>query len=68
MIGLPLELIYDIYGSFLLGGLLHKISCKLRPYEANKGQTDALVASALARLHQSVAAYENHFYQLERGI
>ena len=58
MNGLPLELIYDIYGSFLLGGLLRKIGCKLRPYEAIKGQTDALIKDALRRLHQSIARGE----------
>ncbi len=59
MTGMPLELIYDIYGSFLLGGLLHKIGCKLRPYAVNPGQTDELIASALARLHQCIAAGES---------
>ncbi len=59
MTGLPLELIYDIYGTFLLGGLLRKIGCKLRPYEINQGQTDALIASALARLHQCIADGES---------
>jgi len=56
--GLPLELIYEIYGSFLLGGLLRKIGCKLRPYEAIKGQTDALMANSLRLLHQCIARGE----------
>jgi predicted nucleotide-binding protein (sugar kinase/HSP70/actin superfamily) len=59
MKGLPLELLYEIYGSFLLGGLLRKMGCKLRPYEANQGQTDALLADALGRLHQCFARGES---------
>ncbi len=55
MSSLPFELIYEVYSSFLLGGLLRKIGCKLRPYERDKGQTDRLIADALRRLHRCIA-------------
>jgi predicted CoA-substrate-specific enzyme activase len=53
--GFPLELIYDIYCSYLFGGLLRKFGCKLRPYEAVAGETDRVIASALQKLHRCLA-------------
>ena len=53
--GFPLDLIYDIYCSYLLGGLLRKIGCKLRPYEAVSGEADRLIESSLRRLHSCLA-------------
>jgi predicted nucleotide-binding protein (sugar kinase/HSP70/actin superfamily) len=56
MMGLPLEAIYDIFCGFLLGGLMRKMGCKLRPYELNRGQTDQVLAAGRLRLHQCIAA------------
>jgi predicted nucleotide-binding protein (sugar kinase/HSP70/actin superfamily) len=59
MKGLPLELIHDIYCSYLLGGLLRKIGCKLRPYEKNPGQTDRVIENARLRLYRCIANGES---------
>jgi predicted nucleotide-binding protein (sugar kinase/HSP70/actin superfamily) len=58
MKGLPLELIHDIYCSYLLGGLLRKIGCRLRPYERSPGQTDRVIEDARRRLHRCIATGE----------
>ena len=58
MKGLPLELIHDIYCSYLLGGLLRKIGCRLRPYERNPGQTDQAIEDARLRLYRCIATGE----------
>jgi predicted CoA-substrate-specific enzyme activase len=59
MKGLPLELIHDIYCSYLLGGLLRKIGCRLRPYERKPGQTDRIIEDARLRLYRCIAAGES---------
>ena len=46
----PLELIHDVYCSYLLGGLLRKIGCRLRPYERNPGETERAIEDARLRL------------------
>lgn len=56
--GLPLELIHDIYCSYLLGGLLRKIGCRLRPYERNPGQTNRVIENARLELARCIAAGE----------
>jgi len=59
MKGLPLELIHDIYCSYLLGGLLRKIGCRLRPYERSSGETDRVVEEARLMLHRCITEGES---------
>jgi predicted nucleotide-binding protein (sugar kinase/HSP70/actin superfamily) len=42
-IEVSLKLPINIYFAFMFGGLLRKIGCKLRPYEREKGRTDAMI-------------------------
>ena len=56
MTGLPLELIHDVYCSYLLGGLLRTMGCKLRPYERTPGDTDRAIEAARFRIFQCIAA------------
>jgi predicted nucleotide-binding protein (sugar kinase/HSP70/actin superfamily) len=58
MKGLPLELIHEIYCSYLLGGLLRKIGCRLRPYERSPGQTNRVIEDARLRLYRCIAKGE----------
>ena len=58
MKGLALELIHDVYCSYLLGGLLRKIGCRLRPYESNSGQTERVIEGARLRLSRCIATGE----------
>lgn len=41
------------YLAFLIGGYMRKIECKLRPYEIQKGQTDAVVKKSMEFLYQA---------------
>jgi predicted CoA-substrate-specific enzyme activase len=53
--GFPLEVIYNVYCAYLLGGLLRCIGCRLRPYESSHGQTDCLIDEARQRLYRCIA-------------
>ncbi len=54
MRGMPFELIYDTYCSYLLGGLLRKMACKIRPYEIIPGQTDQLIEQSRQQLYHCI--------------
>lgn len=41
------------YMAFLFGGYMRKIECKLRPYEKQKGQTDAVVKKSMELLYKT---------------
>lgn len=43
----------NIYMSYMLGGLIRKIGCKLRPYEARKGETDAAIEQGISLLESA---------------
>ena len=58
MKGLPLELVHDVYCSYLLGGLLRTMGCKLRPYERNPGDTDRAIERARFRIFRCIATGE----------
>jgi predicted nucleotide-binding protein (sugar kinase/HSP70/actin superfamily) len=59
MRGLAFELIHDIYCSYLMGGLLRRIGCKLRPYERNPGETDRVIEEARLRLYRCINTGES---------
>jgi predicted nucleotide-binding protein (sugar kinase/HSP70/actin superfamily) len=46
----------DAYLSYLLSGLIRRLACRIRPYELERGRTDAAVAAAMDLL---VPAFEN---------
>ncbi len=54
MRSMPFELIYEVYCSYLLGGFLRKIGCKIRPYEIIPGQTDRIIEQSRNRLYQCI--------------
>jgi predicted CoA-substrate-specific enzyme activase len=37
----------NAYFAFMLGGMLRKISCKIRPYELNSGETDRILMKSI---------------------
>ncbi|MDZ7372941.1 MAG: acyl-CoA dehydratase activase [candidate division KSB1 bacterium] len=51
--GMPLPLLVDIYCGYLLGGLLQKLVCKVRPRERNRGDCDEVLALAVQRLRDA---------------
>ncbi len=40
---LSIKLPVNVYFSYMFGGLIRKIGCKIRPYEKNKGETDRVI-------------------------
>jgi predicted CoA-substrate-specific enzyme activase len=40
----------NAYFAYLFGGLLRKVGCQIRPYEVNKGETDAAIKNATSIL------------------
>ncbi|UCE04709.1 MAG: hypothetical protein JSW07_13915, partial [bacterium] len=59
MRGFPYEVIYDVYCSYLLGGLLRRLGCKIRPYEIIPGQTDQLIEAARQKLYRCIKKGES---------
>ena len=53
--GLPEKLRRELWWAFLAADVLQKMECKVRPYEKNPGQTDALVADWVHRLTRTFA-------------
>jgi predicted nucleotide-binding protein (sugar kinase/HSP70/actin superfamily) len=67
MTSLPYDLIYNVYLAYLLGGLLRRIVCKIRPYEINPGETDRLLEKSRKELYEcfrNKTSKENEFKQI----
>ncbi len=45
----------DTYLAYLLGGILRRLACRIRPYEAHAGDTDRVVQASHAALVQAFA-------------
>ena len=41
---------YYAYFAYLLGGLIRKLGCRIRPYEVGRGKTDEVIARSIALL------------------
>ncbi|MFW5849606.1 MAG: acyl-CoA dehydratase activase [Spirochaetota bacterium] len=54
------------YFAYQFGGWLRRIACRVRPYEVNRGQTDALVAAWRARFETLFEYKGNRFRALRR--
>ncbi len=54
MIDLKKSVLIDIYQAYLLGGLLQKMGCKVRPRELNRGVTDALLQQSVDQLASAI--------------
>ncbi len=52
------RMILDAFHSYLLGGLLRKITCRIRPYEVNAGSADAFEAQNLKEIAQALEKHE----------
>lgn len=50
MMDLSIKMPVNTYFAYMFGGYLHKLGCKLRPYENIKGQTDRAIEKSLALL------------------
>ncbi|MFQ5603376.1 MAG: acyl-CoA dehydratase activase [bacterium] len=55
----PVEVIYDVYCSYLLGGLIRRIGCKIRLHELVTGQTNQVIEEARERLYSCIANGES---------
>jgi predicted CoA-substrate-specific enzyme activase len=44
---------YNAYFAYLLGGLIRKVGCRIRPYEINRGETDAAIAGCIRILENA---------------
>lgn len=67
MNGLRYDLIYNVYLAYLLGGLLRRIVCKIRPFEIKPGETDKILEESRQKLYdcfQSKTSKEEIFKQI----
>jgi predicted nucleotide-binding protein (sugar kinase/HSP70/actin superfamily) len=44
---------YYAYFAYLLGGLIRKVGCKIRPYEVNRGKTDEVIDQSIRILESA---------------
>ena len=44
---------YYAYFAYLLGGLIRKVGCKIRPYEIIRGETDDAIEKSIRILEQA---------------
>ena len=56
--GMPNKARINLWKALLLGDIFRKISCKIRPYEINKGETDKVIEKHMDRISE-------YFRQLE---
>jgi predicted nucleotide-binding protein (sugar kinase/HSP70/actin superfamily) len=49
----PIEVITDVYIGYLLGGLLRKIACRIRPYEIVPGTTNKIIEKGRQLLYDT---------------
>ncbi len=57
--GLAFEVIVDVYFSYLTGGLLRRLGCRLRPYEIVDGMADRILQEGLDALYRTIARGES---------
>lgn len=50
---LSLKVPLNVYFSYMFGGLVRKMGCRLKPYETNTGQTDAVIADSIGILERA---------------
>ena len=49
----PIEVITDVYIGYLLGGLLRRVACRIRPYEIRSGETDYIIEEGRMLLYDT---------------
>jgi predicted CoA-substrate-specific enzyme activase len=50
---------YDAYFGYLFGGMLRRIGCMIRPYEANSGETNRVLTRSIAYLEDTFASRQS---------
>ncbi|CAB1058534.1 Activator of 2-hydroxyglutaryl-CoA dehydratase [Olavius sp. associated proteobacterium Delta 1] len=55
MLDISVTLPLNNYFAYMFGGMIRKIGCKIRPYERHKGDTDQVIAAAVAILCDALA-------------
>jgi predicted CoA-substrate-specific enzyme activase len=50
---LSLKVPLNVYFSYMFGGLIRKMGCRIRPYEQIKGQTDAVIEESIGILSRA---------------
>ncbi len=54
MIDISVSLPINIYFTYMFGGMIRKIGCKIRPYERNSGDTDRTIVEAVDSLQNAI--------------
>jgi predicted nucleotide-binding protein (sugar kinase/HSP70/actin superfamily) len=56
---ISLNTCYYAYFAYMLGGLIRKAGCRIRPYEINKGDTDQAITKSLSILERSFSGKDS---------
>lgn len=54
MTGLPVAVLIDVYTGYLLGGLLQRMACRIRPREAFTGSVEEILGEGVADLARAI--------------
>ena len=65
---LSLKVPLNVYFSYMFGGLIRKIGCRIRPYEIMRGQTDAVIAESISILEHAFSGERSKEAALEEVI
>lgn len=57
--GMPTEARARLWNALLVGDVMRKLGCKIRPYEVNVGETDALLEKYMVKLEEAFSASKN---------
>jgi len=50
---ISLSACYHAYFAYMIGGLIRRLGCRIRPYELNKGQTNRVIKKSIKLLEQA---------------
>ena len=64
----PVEIVADVYTGYLLGGLLRRIGCKLRPYESQIGETDRMLEKGRQALYKATVNKQSRQETFEKIV
>ena len=56
--GMPIKARINLWKGLLLGDIFRKITCKIRPYEVNKGETDQVISRHMDKMSELFTQFD----------
>ncbi|HOM29277.1 MAG TPA: acyl-CoA dehydratase activase [Deltaproteobacteria bacterium] len=68
MIDLSVRASFGVYFSFMFGGLMRRVGCRIRPYETEKGATDRAIRDGMDILEAAFASGSSKAEALRKAV